>query len=113
MPSASSTGSAERADVRRGLPLVLVLVALLGGRVVGAAEPEPPPDAQLLLDLDLLSDTQPQERDLMRRLSVVERWRLLDMMRLLQATPAALPPPPPPAPTRPAGPPVTDTGDRR
>jgi hypothetical protein len=113
MRSASWIGSAERADVRRGLRLVLVLLAVVGGRIVDAAEPEAPPDAQLLLDLDLLSDTKPQERDLMRRLSVVERWRLLDTMRLLQATPAALPPPPPPAPARPAGPPVTDTGDRR
>ncbi|HET7343690.1 MAG TPA: hypothetical protein VFL90_19660, partial [Methylomirabilota bacterium] len=60
----------------RALALVLLGAALGGGRA-GAADPEPPPDAQLLLDLDLLSQTKPQERDLMRRLNVVERWRML------------------------------------
>jgi hypothetical protein len=47
------------------------------------------PDAQLLLDLDLLSQAEPHEGDLMRRLSVVERLPLLEMLRPLDARPAA------------------------
>jgi len=95
--------------VRHGLALAVVLVVLAGARA-GAAEPEAPPDAQLLLDLDLLAETKPQERDLMRRMSVVERWRLLEMMRMLEARPAAesMPPPPPPPP-----PAVTGQGPAR
>ena len=87
--------------MRRGLALAaVVLVALAGARAAAAAEPEAPPDAQLLLDLDLLAETKPEERDLMRRMSVVERWRLLEMMRMLDARPAveSMPPPPPPPP---------------
>jgi hypothetical protein len=101
---------AERPDVRHGLALAVALAVLVGTRAASAAEPEPPPDAQLLLDLDLLSETKPQERDLMRRMSVVERWRLLEMMRMLDARPPAVSTPPPPPPPPPA---VTGQGVAR
>lgn len=60
------------------------------------------PDAELLLDLDLLSQPAPQEGDLMRRLSIVEQLRLLEIIRFLDARPAA--------PTEPAAP--ADAGRR-
>ena len=81
------------ADVR-ALAIVLVVAALVAARTGLAAEEVP--DAQPLLDLDLLSQAEPQERDLMRRLSVVERLRLLELFRFLEArpaTPAELRPP--------------------
>ena len=71
----------------RALAIVLVVAALVAAREGGAAEEVP--DAQLLLDLDLLSQAEPQERDLMRRMSVVERLRLLELFRFLEARPAA------------------------
>ena len=71
----------------RALAIVLVVAALVAARTGGAAEEVP--DAQLLLDLDLLSQAEPPERDLMRRMSVVERLRLLELFRFLEARPAA------------------------
>lgn len=71
----------------RALAIVLIVAALVAARAGGAAEEVP--DAQLLLDLDLLSQAEPQERDLMRRMSVVERLRLLELFRFLDARPAA------------------------
>ena len=70
----------------RALAIVLVVTALVAAPTGGAAEEVP--DAQLLLDLDLLWQAEPQERDLMRRLSVVERLRLLEVFRFLEARPA-------------------------
>jgi hypothetical protein len=70
----------------RALALALVLGALFAGRA-GAVGDEVP-DAQLLLDLDLLSQSEPPERDLLGRLSVIERLRLLELFRLLEARPA-------------------------
>jgi hypothetical protein len=63
------------------------VAARVAARAGQAAEEVP--DAQLLLDLDLLSQAEPQERDLMRRMSVVERLRLLEIFRFLEARPAA------------------------
>ena len=71
----------------RTLAIGLVVAVLVAARAGGAAEEVP--DAQLLLDLDLLSQAEPQERDLMRRMSVVERLRLLELFRFLEARPAA------------------------
>lgn len=71
----------------RALAIVLVVAALVAARAGEAAEEVP--DAQLLLDLDLLSQAEPQERDLMRRMSVVERLRLLELFRFLEARPPA------------------------
>jgi hypothetical protein len=73
----------------RIVALGLVTLALLAARA-GAANDEVP-DAQLLLDLDLLSQAAPDERDLMRRLSLVERLRMLEVFRLLDARPPSPP----------------------
>lgn len=70
----------------RALALALVVVALVAGRAEAAGDEVP--DAQLLLDLDLLSSAEPPERDLLRRLSVVERLGLLELFRLLEGRPA-------------------------
>jgi hypothetical protein len=70
----------------RALALALALVALVAGRASAAGDEVP--DAQLLLDLDLLSQAEPPERDLLFRMSVVERLRLLELFRLLDARPA-------------------------
>ncbi len=70
----------------RALALVFVVAALIAGRASAASDEVP--DAQLLLDLDLLSQAEPIERDLLRRLSVVERLRLLELFGLLDARPA-------------------------
>lgn len=90
---------------------MLVLVAALAGARAEAA-PEEMPDAQMLLDLDLLSQPEARDRDFMRRLSLFERLRLLELFRLLDETPAAAarrPPGPPgaqPAPGTPTAPPA-------
>jgi hypothetical protein len=73
----------------RAFVVAVVTVTLLAARA-GAATDEVP-DAQLLLDLDLLSQAEPHERDLMRRLSLVERLRLLEVFRLLDTRPASPP----------------------
>jgi hypothetical protein len=67
---------------------MLVLVAALAG-ARGEAAPEETPDAQLLLDLDLLTQPEARDRDFMRRLSLFERLRLLELFRMLDETPAA------------------------
>jgi hypothetical protein len=74
--------------VRTGVAAVALMVVTLLTARTGAGTDETP-DAQLLLDLDLLSQAEPHERDLMRRLSVVERLRMLEMFRLLDPRPAA------------------------
>lgn len=67
------------------MAVALALGAILIARTASAAEDVP--DAQLLLDLDLLSQAEPQERDLMRRMTVVERLRLLELLRFLDSRP--------------------------
>jgi hypothetical protein len=47
------------------------------------------PDAQMLLDLDLLTQPEARDRDFMRRLSLFERLRVLEFFRMLDETPAA------------------------
>ena len=89
----------------RTLAAALGLAALVGGVAAAGEEPPSVPDAQLLLDLDLLIQAEPQERDLMRRMSVVERLRLLELFRYLDARPAVAPaeprtPSPPPTGSR-------------
>ena len=91
---------------------MLVLVAALAVARAEAA-PEETPDAQLLLDLDLLTQPEARDRDFMRRLSLFERLRLLELFRMLDETPAAAarrPPGPPgaqPAPGTPTAPPAS------
>ena len=69
----------------RTLALALVAAGLLAARAATAADEAP--DAQLLLDLDLFTQAEPQERDLMRRMSLVERMQLLELFRFLEARP--------------------------
>jgi hypothetical protein len=74
----------------RAVACVLLLSTLMAGPALLAGEEQP--DAQLLLDLDLLIRAEPRERDLMRRMGLVERLRMLELFRLLEnppATPAA------------------------
>jgi hypothetical protein len=71
--------------------IVVALVTLVLLAVNTGAATDEVPDAQLLLDLDLLSQAETHERDLMRRLSLVERLRLLEVFRFLDARPAAPP----------------------
>ena len=80
---------------------MLVLVAALTGARAQAA-PEETPDAQMLLDLDILTQPEAADRDFMRRLSLFERLRLLEMFRMLDDTPTAATRRPAPA-TPPAG----------
>jgi hypothetical protein len=70
-----------------------LLVALASGRAVTAAPSDPPPDAEVLLNLDLLKETDlARDRDLLRTLSLVERLRLLEALKYLESqTPAAAP----------------------
>jgi hypothetical protein len=85
MPSATSIGSGTPdADVR-AMAAAMALGALLIARTASAADDVP--DAQLLLDLDLLSQAEPYERDLMRRMTVIERLRLLELLRFLDSRP--------------------------
>jgi hypothetical protein len=84
---------------------MLVLVAALAG-ARGEATPDEVPDAQLLLDLDLLTQPEARDRDFMRRLSLFERLRLLELFRMLDETPAAAARRPP---NGPAGPPASGT----
>lgn len=88
--------------MRRALAVV-VLALGLGAGIGLASETDEVPDAQLLLDLDLLTQAQPHERDLIRSMSVVERMRMLELYRLLDVrTPAPRRSAPPPAdPTKP------------
>ena len=67
--------------------MLVLVAALVGAR--GEAAPEETPDAQLLLDLDLLTQPEARDRDFMRRLSLFERLRLLELFRVLDETPAA------------------------
>ena len=67
--------------------MLVLLAGLAAAR--GEAAPEETPDAQLLLDLDLLAQPEARDRDFMRRLSLFERLRLLELFRMLDETPAA------------------------
>ena len=86
----------------------LVLVAALTG-ARGAAAPEDPPDAQMLLDLDLLSQPEARDRDFVRRLSLFERLRMLELYRMLDETPTAAARRPPAGPATPAPSPAPAT----
>lgn len=72
----------------RATSAALALGAVLVVRAATAADDVP--DAQLLLDLDLLSQAEPPESDLMRRMTVVERLRLLELLRFLDSRPGEL-----------------------
>ena len=64
--------------------LLLSALGLVTGRAARAAEaPGQQPDAQMLLDLELLKET-----DLARDRGFFARMRLLERMRVLEALPA-------------------------
>jgi hypothetical protein len=75
------------------MPLSAVAAALLAAFPAGAADPSPasrsapppapPVDAELLRDLDVLSDPEP-DRQAARRLGLLERLRLLETQRMLE-----------------------------
>ena len=55
----------------------------------------PPPDAQMLLDLDLLKETDlKRERDLYMRMPILERMRILESMPSSEGAPRQAPAPP-------------------
>jgi len=84
----------------------LVLVAALtGGR--GEAAPDDTPDAQMLLDLDVLTQPEAGDRDFIRRLSLFERLRMLELYRMFDDTPAAAARRPPGTPGVPPGAPAS------
>jgi hypothetical protein len=66
------------------------LIAILAALVTPArAADHPPIDAQMLLDLELLSDGDPARH---RDQSVAERLRMLELLRVLESPAAATPP---------------------
>jgi hypothetical protein len=100
-------------------PASLALLALAGATVAAAAEsgvPRPRAaagetvDAEMLRDLDLLSSPDyGRDREVARRMGLVERMRLLDFQRAQEASSAPMdgsgpPPPPPPRPAPAAAP---------
>jgi hypothetical protein len=76
--------------------MLVLAVTLTASRVHAASEETP--DAQMLLDLDILTQPEARDRDLMRKLSLFERLRLLEMFRMLDDTPSAATRRPPGAP---------------
>jgi len=55
----------------------------------------PPPDAQMLLDLDLLKETDlKRERELYTRMPILERMRILESMPSSEDAPRQTPAPP-------------------
>jgi len=55
----------------------------------------PPPDAQMLLDLDLLKETDlKRERELYTRMPILERMRILESMPISEDAPRQTPAPP-------------------
>jgi hypothetical protein len=81
---------------------MLVLVAALAGSR-GEAAPEDTPDAQMLLDLDILTQPEARDRDFMRRMSLFERLRMIELFRVLDETPTADARRPPGTPAAPPG----------
>ncbi len=83
---------------RTPLWLAAALLSLLGlvtGRSARAADPPgQQPDAQMLLDLELLKETDlARDRSFLTRMGIVERLRLLEALPALESqTQAPLPP---------------------
>ena len=85
---------------------MLVLAFTLATSRAHAASDETP-DAQMLLDLDILTQPEARDRDFMRKMSLFERLRLLEMFRMLDDAPAAASRRPPGPPGTPAAPGAT------
>ena len=80
--------------------LALGLLGAIGGGTVASAAmaadstTQPPPDAQMLLDLDLLSGTDlKRERELYTLMPMLERMRVLESMPASETHPKPAPPP--------------------
>ena len=83
---------------RTSLRLAAALVAVLGlvtARHARAADPAgPQPDAQMLLDLDLLKETDlKKDRGFFTRMRMLERMPLLESLPVLESQTQAPPPP--------------------
>lgn len=75
---------------RAGRRLTVVVIGLLTLSVAGpaaAAEPkDPQPDADMLLNLDILQETNlAKDRELYRRLKVIERLRIIERIHILDS----------------------------
>jgi hypothetical protein len=84
--------------------MVFGMVLLTATAARGAEPPQGSLDAELLRDLDLLGNTNnARDRELGRKLGLIERMRMLESLRQLETDPAAItqpavtPPPSPPA----------------
>lgn len=84
--------------------MVLGMVLLTATAARGAEPPKNSLDAELLRDLDLLGTANyARDRELGRKLGVIERMRMLETLRQMETDPAAItqpvvaPPPGPPA----------------
>jgi len=76
--------------VRAWGSVLLAAVGLLAARAPGSAAPDPPPDAELLLNLDLLKEADlARQADLYRRMSLVQRLRVLEILKFLEGQPPA------------------------
>lgn len=80
----------------RGLIAMLGLLAVFAAPASAAGDGDDRPEAQMLLDLDLLRETDPRAHSAQ---PVVDRMRLLEFLRRLEppaaARPATDPAPPP------------------
>src|SRR5262245_41374954 len=85
--------------------MLLLATTLITSRAHAASDETP--DAQMLLDLDILTQPEAHDRDFMRKLSLFERLRLLEMFRMLDDAPAAASRRPPATPGTPAAPGAT------
>ena len=94
----------------RTMAIVLAVMTTLAAPAWGADAPAGRVDARMLLDLDLLAETDPAQH---RDQSVAERMRLLEMLRMLESPAgAASSPPSTPATRTPALPSPSDGGTR-
>ena len=67
---------------------LLAVVSLLAWRAPASAASDPPPDAELLLNLDLLKEADlARQADLYRRMSLLQKLRLLEALKFLEAQP--------------------------
>lgn len=84
---------------RAALAVLAALGLAMGGVPAHAGAREEPPDAQVLLDLDMLKEADlARDRDLYRAMGVLERLRMLEALRFFEAAP----PPPETVPVTPA-----------
>jgi hypothetical protein len=78
---------------RLWLAIVALAGTVLGPLTTRAADrKDDVPEAEILLDLDLLKEPEfAKQRDLLRRLPLIERIRVLENLRLLEAQPDVVP----------------------